>query len=303
MPPVWSMDCDIIIVNHNAGAFLARCVLSIPDDVARIIVIDNDSQDDSLALLQQAVPQDKHLQVIRTGRNLGFSTGCNVGIAASTAQSLLFLNPDCVLQPGSLQRLLDVLWRDPAVGMVGGLLLDPDGTEQGGGRRAVPTPWRSFVRAFGLNRFSARWPTYFSDFNLHQQPLPEKPVEVEAISGALMLVRRRAMDDVGLWDEGYFLHCEDLDWCVRFRRNNWKILFVPDAPVVHDKGVCSRERPVFVEWHKHKGMIRFYRKFFRAQYPGGLIWLVGLAVWLRFAAVVVRLQGRKLLRRTKAADE
>ena len=108
---------------------------------------------------------------------------------------------------------------------------------------------------------------------------------MEAISGALMLVSREAVNDVGLWDEEYFLHCEDLDWCERFRLKGWKILFVPDAPVIHYKGTCSRSRPIFVEWHKHKGMLRFYRKFFRDKYPAVVMWLVGLGVWLRFGAM------------------
>lgn len=100
-----------------------------------------------------------------------------------------------------------------------------------------------------------------------------------------MLVRRAAMEDVGRWDEGYFLHCEDLDFSMTLRRKGWTIMFVPDAKIVHEKGTCSRSRPIFVEWHKHRGMMRFYRKFFRHQYPGMLMWLVALGVWLRFAAV------------------
>ena len=128
------------------------------------------------------------------------------------------------------------------VGMVGGLLVNEDGTEQGGGRRTVPTPWRSFVRAFGLQRFANCWPKLFYDFHLHKQPLPDSPIEVEAISGACMLVKRDVMEDVGLWDEGYFLHCEDLDWCMRFRQKGWKILFVPDARISHALGACSQFR-------------------------------------------------------------
>ena len=77
-----------------------------------------------------------------------------------------------------------------------------------------------------------------------------------------MLVTREAMQEVGEWDEGYFLHCEDLDWCMRFRQKGWKILFVPSSRIEHALGVCSKSRPIFVEWHKHKGMMRFYRKFF-----------------------------------------
>jgi GT2 family glycosyltransferase len=176
---------------------------------------------------------------------------------------------------------------EPKAGMAGGLLLDEDGREQAGGRRAVPTPWRSLVRAFHLSRFADRWPRLFADFNLHKRPLPDCSQEVEAISGASTMVRRHAMLDVGPWDESYFLHCEDLDLCMRYRQKDWSILFVPAARIVHRRGACSRSRPVFVEWHKHRGMMRFYRKFFRHQYPGALMWLVTVGVWMRFGAVAV----------------
>ena len=179
--------------------------------------------------------------------------------------------------------------------MVGGLLLNEDGSEQAGGRRAVPTPWRSFVRAFSLHRFSDRWPKLFYDFHLHKQPLPDEPVEVEAISGACILVKRELLEDLGLWDEGYFLHCEDLDLCMRSRQKNWKILFVPDARINHIKGGCSQSRRIFAEWHKHKGMIRFYRKFFRRQYPSVLMWMVTIGVWLRFIAIAIKIYRQRMV--------
>jgi GT2 family glycosyltransferase len=275
----------VIIVNYNAGAFLAECVDSGYSSASEILVIDNASTDFSLELCAQRFPTETKLKIIRNDANLGFAAACNMGVRAATAPYILFLNPDCVLCADSLNRLVRVLEANPAAGMAGGLLMNADGTEQEGGRRAVPTPWRSFVRAFGLYRFERYWPSLFYDFHLHKQALPPGPVEVEAISGALMLVRRRALQDVGPWDEGYFLHCEDLDWCMRFQQKGWKILFVPDAPVLHHKGTCSRSRPIFVEWHKHKGMMRFYRKFFRHQYPGIVMWLVTVGVWLRFGAV------------------
>lgn len=100
-----------------------------------------------------------------------------------------------------------------------------------------------------------------------------------------MLVRRAAVNTVGLWDEAYFLHCEDLDWCMHFRQGGWRILFVPDAPVLHLKGHSSQSRPFFVEWHKHKGMQRFYHKFFKHQYPSVLMWLVNIGIWLHFAII------------------
>jgi hypothetical protein len=287
------LPVSVITVNYNAGPFLAECIHSALPQVSEILVVDNASSDSSLELCAQRFPEEPKLKIIRNTANLGFAAACNIGIEQAIQPYLLFLNPDCVLGENSLQHMVQFLERSPQAGMAGGLLLNDDGTEQAGGRRAVPTPWRSFVRAFGLYRFSAYWPRLFFDFHLHKQPLPEGPLEVEAISGALMLVRREAIQNVGLWDEDYFLHCEDLDWCMRFRRKGWKIFFLPDAPVVHHKGACSQSRPIFVEWHKHKGMMRFYHKFFRRQYPGIVMWLVALGIWLRFMAVALYYTARR----------
>ncbi len=274
-----------VIVNYNAGALLIECVRTALAQAEQVIVVDNASIDASMDLLATQFAAEPRLVMLCETKNHGFAAGCNLGVDLASQAHLLFLNPDCILGVGSLRRMVEVLDSDSSVGMVGGLLTNLDGSEQGGGRRAVPTPWRSFVRAFGLVRLSNRRPRLFFDFHLHKQPLPNAPADVEAISGALMLVSRAAIDDVGLWDEGYFLHCEDLDWCMRFRQRGWRVLFVPDAPVIHHHGHCSRARPIFVEWHKHKGMVRFYRKFFRHQYPGALIWLVEAGVWLRFGGV------------------
>ncbi len=295
---------SVVIVNYNAGALLRGCVTSIlncPLDV-EIVVVDNASHDDSLSRLDDLIHANDNanssanggkngssgqprLQIIRNASNLGFASACNIGLRVSTAPNLLFLNPDCSFEPSALGELVNALNAEPRIGMVGGLLTNLDGSEQVGARRAVPTPWRSFVRAFGLVNLARWWPKLFFDFNLNRQPLPDHPVEVEAISGACMMVKRTALADVDEWDEGYFLHCEDLDWCMRFRKQGWKIMFVPAAVVTHVLGVCGRNRPVFVEWHKHKGMMRFYRKFFKEDYPGLLMLLVGAGVWLRFSLV------------------
>lgn len=277
-------DCNVsvVIVNYNAGEILLECIASAQQQACQVIVVDNASTDDSMDALQSAFPS---VRVICNERNHGFAAACNLGAQVADGKHVLFLNPDCILAPDAISILVQAANSAPDVSMVGGLLTNPDGTEQVGGRRAVPTPWRSFVRAFGLSKLSNRYPRWFSDFALHKQPLPDRPVEVEAISGACMLVRRDALEEVGLLDEGYFMHCEDLDWCMRFRRKGWKILFVPDARMIHHKGHCSRSRPIFVEWNKHKGMIRFYRKFFRHQYPGLLMGLVIAGVGIRFIAI------------------
>lgn len=294
---------SVIIVNYNAGDLLLECVNTALNQAQQVTVIDNASSDSSLQKLETQFASKDNLLLIRLDRNIGFAAGCNKGLATSTQPYLLFLNPDCILEKNSLQQLIQALESDPRIGMVGGYLINPDGSEQGGGRRAMPSPWRAFVRAVGLYRLEKYWPQLFFDFHLNRQPLPHTPVEVDAISGALMLVRREAIDEVGSWDENYFLHCEDLDWCMRFKQKNWKIIFVPDAPVTHFQGTCSHSRPFFVAWHKHKGMLHFYHKFFRRQYPGILMGLITVSVWLRFVVTVVFYAARNCYRLLKPKHE
>jgi GT2 family glycosyltransferase len=236
---VSSLDCDVVIVNYNAGKLLADCVSSVfAAGAARAIVVDNNSTDGSLEHLEQVIV-NKRLSIIRNGQNLGFAVACNVGARASSASRVLFLNPDSVLASDALTRMVDVLDCSETIGMAGGMLCNSDGSEQPGGRRVFPTPRRAFMRAFGLSWLGKFFPKLFSDFLLHKEPLPAEPVVVEAISGACMLVKREAMDDVGLWDESYFLHCEDLDWCMQFWLKGWKVMFVPTARITHALGRCS----------------------------------------------------------------
>lgn len=280
------MSLSVVIVNYNAGPMLSACVGSIlrsPLDV-EVIVVDNASEDDSIGLVEHSGDGRGKLTIIRNETNRGFAAACNEGALRAGGSYILYLNPDCILEDQALESLLEVLSSGDRVGMVGGLLLNPDGTEQAGGRRSVPTPGRALLRMLGLHRFvSLRGVAY----DLHKTPLPKTPVEVDAVSGACMLVRREALDEVGGLDEGYFMHCEDLDWCMRFRSSGWSIVFVPTAKVIHAKGTCSKSRRMFVEWHKHKGMVRFYRRFFSARYPAVLSWVVPFGVWSRFGGIVL----------------
>ena len=286
--PGTNASCDAVIVNYNAGRFLAESVrqLQASPVINRIVIIDNDSQDDSLSLLPDD-SGDGRLVVIRNQTNLGFAAASNIGLRASTSLYAMLVNPDCFVSPMAIDAMIATLRVHPKAGMVGPQILNPDGSEQAGARRADPTPWRSFVRAFGLSRF-------FSDFGLEKETLPTLATEIDAISGACMLVTRDALKTVGLLDEGYFMHCEDLDWCRRFRLAGFAVLFDPSAVVTHEKGVSSKPRPVFVEWHKHRGMVRYYRKFFRDDYPLPLMWAVIVTVWMRFGVVAVIKTVRRL---------
>jgi GT2 family glycosyltransferase len=284
-PVQYISDVDIVTVNYNTGVLLTECVRSAFAAGARnVVVVDNASEDGSIELLEAKV-RSPGLTIIRNARNLGYSTACNIGLRNCAAADVMFLNPDALLTAQALASMRQALHSASDVAMAGGVLRNLDGSEQAGGRRALPTPGSAFINAFRLSFLTKKIPHFVADFNQHGEPLPGVNTPVEAISGACMLVKRVAMADIGDWDENYFLHCEDLDLCMRFKQRNWSILFVPDASIVHSKGVSSQRRPIFVEWHKHRGMLRFYKKFFRRQYPSLVWYLVVLSVWFRFAAV------------------
>ncbi len=288
---------DVIIVNFNSKEHLSRCVQSVLASTIpiRVFVIDNHSTDRSLSLLKNTVSIEPRLHIIENKENLGFARANNQVLPMAKGDYILFLNPDCIIKQDTLGCMLAVMESHPDVGIGGCLIRNPDGSEQAGSRRYIPTPFRSMIRVLKLSKLFHKYPR-FGILNLVGQPLPGHPVPMEAISGAFMFVRSRAIEQVGPMDDRYFLHCEDLDWCMRFRMAGWKILFVPGIEIVHNKGVCSADRPIRVEWYKHMGMVRFYRKFFRHQYPAGLMYLVMVAVWTRFTILAALLSLKRLVK-------
>lgn len=290
---------SVVVVTFESEDDIEECVRSVlaSDVPLEIVVVDNASSDQTVDCIVRIMAEHSGCRVICNADNRGFAAAVNQGIAASRGDYVLVLNPDCALDADAVAMALSAMQASPTAAMAGCMLVNTDGTEQAGARRYLPTPWRALVRVLQLHRLAGVAPG-LDGIQMNRDPVPSEPVEVEATSGAFMLVRRAAMEQVGMLDEGYFMHCEDLDWCWRFRRAGWKILFVPQARGVHKKGRSSRRRPIRVELYKHRGMIRFYRKFLRHRYPVVMTWGVLMAVWARFAvktAVLLLLQARTLL--------
>lgn len=278
----------VVIVNYNSGPILAQCVQTVLASTlpVQIWVVDNASVDDSMAILTQRLQGDQQVNFRYNIDNIGFAKANNQVLTEIHTPYILFLNPDCFLQPDTLERFYQTMQDNPQAGMAGALVRNPDGSEQAGARRSVPSPWRSIVRVLHLDKLLPHHPK-FQSFVLSRQPLPSEPIALEGISGACMFVRRQALEVVGPLDEGYFLHCEDLDWFMRFRQQGWEILFIPTIEVIHLKGVCSQRQPIRILWYKHRGMIRFYQKFFRHRYPLIIMGGVILAVWIRFFMLAI----------------
>ncbi|WP_294066065.1 glycosyltransferase family 2 protein [Silanimonas sp.] len=240
-----------VVVSYNSAATLAACLTSLrmQPELAEIRVIDNGSRDGSMALLEALRTEEPRLRLLRLPGNPGFAAACNLGAAASRSPWLLFVNPDIELPAGALARLLAHAARLPRPGAIGADLQDRAGRRDPAARRHDLSLRRLWA---GLGRRDALALAFDE-----RQPLQP----VEACSGALLLTPRSAFEAVGGWDAGYRLHVEDLDLCRRLREAGFTIAVANDLPVLHHRGVSSRSRPFFVEWHKHRGLWRYWWRY------------------------------------------
>ncbi|MEO8671489.1 MAG: glycosyltransferase family 2 protein [Tahibacter sp.] len=274
---------SVIVVTADSGIGVLECVQSAlnSDSRVEVIVSDNLSTDGSVAELRRRHTDDPRLRIVDNGKNLGFGAGVNVAAAQAKGDFLLVLNPDCVIQADLIPRLRAVLAELPGVGIVGVRIVDAAGKIEPAARRRDPTVWRSAMSLLGVDRWQRRWPT-LAGVTLDDTQDSTKLDRVDAVSGAVMAMSRQTYARLAGFDEAYFLHCEDLDICRRARDLGLQVLYAGDISVVHSKGGSSRHRPVFVAWHKHRGMWRWFRRFDPAARNPALRALVWIGLWLHF---------------------
>lgn len=274
---------QVIIVNFNAGETLGRCVQSVlaSRENVSITLLDNASTDGSIEVIQSLFGQQENVEIRCNDQNIGFSRAVNAAAGMGNGELLLILNPDCELLAGALGHLRQALEHDPLAALSGPTVVDRSGIVQKGTLRRFPDPWNSLVTLTGLWRLGGWFPA-FKGVNRHQSGLPDRNTTAEAVSGACMLVRRKAFEDAGGMDEGYGLHGEDLDLMYRLQQQGNHCVFVPAARVFHQQGVSSGSRPLWVHRQKHLGMQRFFYKFQARRYPLPVRWLVFAGIWLHF---------------------
>jgi N-acetylglucosaminyl-diphospho-decaprenol L-rhamnosyltransferase len=270
---------DVAIVSHGAPELLRRCLASFErvDDARprRVTVVDSGSPDDTPRMVEREFPW---VELIRRP-NVGFSAANNLVLARDGTDFVLLLNPDTELRDGAVAACLERMDAEPRVGMVGCKLVLPSGELDHACKRSFPTPLSALAHFTGVGR-SRRAPQRLSQYRATDLG-EDEPGRVDAVNGAFMLVRRDAVRDVGLLDEGYWLYMEDLDWCYRFWQRGWEVFYEPAGVVLHVKGGSSGERRgVRQEIAFHRGMGRFYRKFYG---PSGSP-LTSLAVYLGIGA-------------------
>lgn len=270
----------VIVVNYRTAELTIACLRSLRDELEpdqQVVVVDNDSRDGSAALIHQAIEDEgwgSWARLLCSPRNGGFSAGNNFALRRTAAECYLLLNSDAQVAPGSLAALREVLRRRPEVGIVGPRLHSPAGATQVSCFRDHSL-WGELLQAAGagtLNRLLA-------ESVVPMLPPPGHSVEAAWLSFACVMLRRAVLDQIGLLDEGYFMYFEDVDLCRRARAAGWKIVYCPEAQVLHHEGASHPLQRYPASFHASRA--RYFTKFHGGS-PGLLAanacWATGTAI-------------------------
>lgn len=264
---------SVVMVVYMTGEALQQsveCVLADPL-VDELVVVDNGSTRLEAARLKRLADADRRVRVIQGQGNVGFARGANLGARSAVGEILVFLNPDAFLQPGCIAELVRAIESRPVPCLVGGRVLNADRTEQRGARRGDITPVSALLSLSRLAKHVPAWRQY--EVHWETEAPPEGVAAVPTISGACFCMRREDFDAVQGFDEGYFLHVEDVDLCWRVRQTGGVVLFQPKAEVIH-LGHTSHASPLKVEFHKGVGLARYFRKRAETVRETLLAWLI-----------------------------
>ena len=252
------IDLSIIAVNWNTKEHLLNCLSSVVDAAdgysQEIIVVDNASSDGSPDAVASQFPE---VTLIKNTENLGFAKANNVGIRASTGRYLCLVNSDVVVIDNCIDALTKFMDENPSVGIASPRILNPDRTLQVSCRH-FPSIWNNLCQAVGLNRLFPK-SAFFSDWFMKYWS-HDSIRSVDALSGCFWIVRRKALEEVGLLDEDFFIYGEDIDWCKRFHIADWDVIFYPEAQAIHIGGASSGNAPIKFYLEMQKADLRYWRK-------------------------------------------
>lgn len=279
----------VVLVTYESAADLPACIASLPRAAAphelEILVVDNASRDDSAG-----VGRELGAKVIESQRNLGYSRAANRGAAETTAPWLLVANPDTLPAPGSLARLVATAEADPRIACVGPRLRNLDGSDYPTGRR-FPSLLIGGLHAL----LGPVWPDNPATRRYHLTDLDRTtPAQVDWVSGACMLLRRSAFDEVGGFDGAYFMYFEDMDLCLRLVRAGWKVVLEPRANVEHVVGGSTRSAPYRKVLNHHRSTLRFYHRRYAGDPRLALLPVVAAALLVRGTVSIARTAVQRL---------
>jgi N-acetylglucosaminyl-diphospho-decaprenol L-rhamnosyltransferase len=246
---------DVVVVAYGSPVLLEQCLQSLnthsPSDGLEIVVVDNGPGDAAAQLVRARWPET---EVVVSGANVGFARAANAGIARGDAPYVLVLNPDVTVHAGTLDGMLAVMDEHPEVGIAGCRLERADGSFDHAARRSFPTPTAAFAHLVGIGyRIGRGRLAQYRALDVERGP-------VDAVNGAFMVIRRRALESVGTFDPRYWMYMEDLDLCYRFATAGWTTWFEPSVSATHLKGAtASRAASARLTAAFYSGMSRFIR--------------------------------------------
>jgi N-acetylglucosaminyl-diphospho-decaprenol L-rhamnosyltransferase len=267
-----------IVVSYRTGPVLMDCLhaLDADPDVHEIVLVDNGNPPETLNRVEALRAASAKLKVVGQGENRGFAAGVNMGVYASHSDRLLIINPDAVLRRGSVAALEIAHGTGAEPVVAGGRIFGLDGVEQRGGRRRRLTMASAMATFLGLGWLHALHPGFVS-INRNGEPPPPGPVPMGAVSGALLYMSRDGFARLNGFDEGYFLHVEDLDLCRRAEADGGSVIYTPHAAALHE-GATSDESSRVIEGHKAAGLSRYFRKFAHSRGERLLAGVIGPAI-------------------------
>ena len=287
------MRLSVVFLSYNTRD-LTRQALSAVRAAAEgleveVFVVDNASADGSADMVAEEFPE---VELICNAANVGFAAGNNVALRQVAGEYALLINTDTIVRRDALRTMVEFLDAHPQAGACGCKILDPDGTLQLDSRRGFPTPLAAFCKMSGLSRLFPKHPLIA---RYHMTYLdPEQTAEVEVLSGSCMMVRKAAMDQVGLLDESYFMYGEDIDWCYRFHQAGWKIYYVPTTAIIHFRGESGRGTPLKILYRKSQAMSIFVDKHMARRYRFFPLWLLQVGIALHGTFRFLARAGRAL---------
>ena len=245
------MKLSVVIVSYNVRHFLEGCLQSVEKAAegidCEVFVVDNASSDDTMTVLPARFPW---VHFSANDENLGFARANNMAIRQSAGEYVLLLNPDTVIAPDTLSQALDFMDAHPRAGGAGVKMLGEDGTPAPESRRAIPTPWVSALKMLGFDR------------RYYMSHLPwDQPCRIEVVSGAFCLLRREALEQIGLLDEDFFMYGEDIDLSYRLLKGGWENWYLP-LPITHYKGKSTRKSEFRYVHVFYQAMLIFVRKHY-----------------------------------------
>ena len=269
------MKISVVIVNYNVKYYVGQCIDSVRRALrgidSEIIVVDNHSRDGSVDYLSKI----EGVRIIESGHNLGFSKANNIAIRQSTAEYVLMLNPDTIVAEDAIRMIIDFADSHPQAGGIGVRMHNDWGTTARESRRGLPSPMTSFYKMIGLSK---RLPQHRKFGRYYMGWLPwDSPSRIEVVSGACFLVRRKALDKVGLMDEDYFMYGEDIDLSYRLLKGGWENWFVP-ADIIHYKGESTQKTSFNYVHVFYNAMLIFMRKHY-SHLSWLIIWPLQIAVY------------------------